>query len=103
MSVHEGVVWDALLEVTDPELGVDVVNLGLIYGVTVDGSAVHVDMTLTSIGCPVADRLEHAVRHEIGRLDGVQEVDVDFTFDPPWSPERITEEGRDQLIALGYI
>ncbi len=96
-------VWDRLLLVEDPELGVDIVNLGLVRDVTLQDATVRVLMTLTSIGCPIAEDLEAAVKARLQEVSGVKEVTVAFTFEPPWSPEAITEDGRDQLLALGYI
>lgn len=99
----EGEVWDALRFVEDPELGIDVVNLGLVYEVRIEGPLVRVRMTLTSIGCPAAESLEFQVKEALGSLEGVERVEIDWTFDPPWSPERITEEGRDALVSMGYL
>jgi len=96
-------VWDRLLQVEDPELGVDIVNLGLVRDVTLQDATVRVLMTLTSIGCPIADDLEREIREQLRQVPGVKDVTVAFTFEPPWTPEAITEDGRDQLMALGYI
>ena len=89
--------------VEDPELGIDVVNLGLIYDVIVEGALVRVRMTLTTIGCPAADTLEFQVKEMVSSVEGVSQVELEWTFDPPWSPERVTEEGRDMLISMGYL
>lgn len=102
-TVNEDQVFEALKAVVDPEIGVDVVNLGLIYGVKIDGPRVVVQMTLTSLGCPATGLLEFQAREAVGTLDGVDDVEVEFTFDPPWSPERVTEEGRDMLQAMGFM
>jgi metal-sulfur cluster biosynthetic enzyme len=96
-------VYDALSRVEDPELGIDVVSLGLVYDVSIEESAVTVLMTLTTIGCPAAEEIELRARQEVGALTGVARVEVKWTFQPPWSPDRISEEGRDLLIALGYL
>jgi len=96
-------VWEALRFVEDPELGIDVVNLGLIYDVAVEGPMVRVKMTLTSIGCPAADTLEFQVKEAVGSLEGVEHVELDWTFDPPWSPDLVSEEGRDMLISMGLL
>ncbi len=101
-SVSEADVWDALTAVTDPEIGIDVVNLGLIYGVEIEGSHVNVKMTLTSMGCPATGLMEFQAKEAVGTVDGVSSVSVEFTFDPPWSPEKITEEGRDMMAAMGF-
>ncbi len=96
-------VYDALARVEDPELGIDVVNLGLVYDLTIDRGVVTIRMTLTTIGCPAADEIERGARAEVGALAGVERVEVRWTFDPPWSPDRISEEGRDLLMSLGYL
>jgi metal-sulfur cluster biosynthetic enzyme len=102
-ALGEGEVWEALRFVEDPELGIDVVNLGLVYEVRIEGALVRLRMTLTSIGCPAAESLEFQVKEALGSLEGVERVELEWTFDPPWSPERISEEGRDALISLGYL
>ncbi len=101
-KISEEEVWEALKAVTDPEIGIDVVNLGLVYGVEIEGSTVKVRMTLTSMGCPATGLLEFQAKEAVGTVDGVSEVVVDWTFDPPWSPDRLTEEGRDMLQAMGF-
>jgi len=98
-----GEVWEALGFVEDPELGIDVVSLGLVYDVTVESPRVRITMTLTTIGCPAADDLEFQVKEAVGSLEGVEDVQIEWTFDPPWSPDRISEEGRDMLISMGYL
>lgn len=96
-------LWDALLTVEDPELGVDIVNLGLVRDLSVRERFVSVTMTLTSVACPLADELERRIQEALGEISGVEKVRVGFTFEPPWTPEAITEDGRDQLMTLGYI
>ena len=95
--------WEALRNVMDPELGVDIVNLGLVYGVEVEGSKVKVTMTLTSIGCPEAGLIQDAVDMALSMVEGVEDVEVDWTFDPPWTPNKVSEEGMDILQAYGYL
>ena len=91
-------VTEALKEVYDPEIPVNVVDLGLIYGVEVDQqSNVHVDMTLTAAGCGMGPFIAQQAEWAIADLDGVRDVNVEITFDPPWSPDRITEDGRKLL------
>ena len=101
-TISEEEVWEALKVVTDPEIGIDVVNLGLVYGVDIEASNVKVRMTLTSMGCPATGLIEFQAKEAVGTVDGVKDVMVEFTFDPPWSPDRLTEEGRDMLQAMGY-
>ena len=98
--VAEADVWAALAEVQDPELPVGIVDLGLVRSVRVQGGAVHVGMTFTSIACPCTDVLTDDVQARLGRLDGVGAVEVEELFEP-WSRQDMTEEGRLALRALG--
>lgn len=89
---------EALKEVYDPEIPFNVVDLGLIYGVEVDGRKVKVKMTLTAIGCPVSYFLVEMVRDVIKeKIPEVEDVEVDLVFDPPWTPDRIKPEVRRLL------
>ncbi|MCZ2528157.1 metal-sulfur cluster assembly factor [Streptomyces sp. HB2AG] len=92
---------EALYDVVDPELGIDVVNLGLVYGVHIDDSNVAtVDMTLTSAACPLTDVIEDQAR---SATDGiVADLRINWVWMPPWGPDKITDEGREQLRALGF-
>ena len=94
-------LMEALLDVVDPELGIDVVNLGLIYGVHIDESDVAtLDMTLTSAACPLTDVIEDQARTATDGL--VQDLKINWVWMPPWGPDKITPDGRDQLRALGF-
>ena len=97
----EADVLEALKNVVDPELGLNVVDLGLVYGVGVDeNSNVTIDMTLTTPACPLTDQLEWDTRLV---LDGLaNDITINWVWLPPWSLDKITEEGRDQLRAIGY-
>ncbi len=97
VSVDE--VTDALREVIDPELGLDFVELGLIYDVEVQDSSVHVTYTLTSPGCPIGPQVSEQIEEFVGELDGVQYVQATMTFSPPWTPERMSEDAK---FALGF-
>lgn len=88
---------EALRQVYDPEIPVNIVDLGLVYGVTVDGSSVNVTMTLTAIGCPVAGEVMADVQERVKEIPGVEECQVDLTFEPMWTPERMTEDARWEL------
>lgn len=92
---------EALKDVIDPELGVNIVDLGLLYGIkyTEDG-ALLLDMTLTTAACPLQDVIEEQVKKIIGGM--VDEWRINWVWMPPWGPERITEDGRDQMRALGF-
>jgi len=94
MAVTEDQVKDALSTVTDPELGFNIVDLGLVYNVQIEGSKVYVEMTLTSMACPAGPHMVEAAREAVLALDGVEEVDVSLTFSPPWGPEMMREELR---------
>jgi metal-sulfur cluster biosynthetic enzyme len=100
-TISEEEVWEALKAVTDPEIGVDVVNLGLVYGVEINDAHVKVLLTLTSMGCPATGLMEFMSKEAVGTVPGVDDVEVEFTFDPPWTMDRVTEEGREMLQALG--
>ncbi len=92
-------VTDALRDVIDPELGLDFVELGLIYGVEVEDGMVKVTYTLTSPGCPIGPQVSEQIEEFVSELDGVQEVESTMTFSPPWTPERMSEDAK---FALGF-
>jgi metal-sulfur cluster biosynthetic enzyme len=94
-------VLEALRDVVDPELGINVVDLGLVYGVDVDADKVAtVDMTLTSAACPLTDVIEDQAREALEGI--VTDFRINWVWMPPWGPENITEDGREQLRALGF-
>jgi metal-sulfur cluster biosynthetic enzyme len=98
VSVEE--VTDALRDVIDPELGLDFVELGLIYDVEVaEAGTVKVVYTLTSPGCPIGPQVSEQIEEFVGELDGVQEVQPTMTFSPPWTPELMSEDAK---FALGF-
>ncbi|PSR34310.1 MAG: aromatic ring hydroxylase [Sulfobacillus benefaciens] len=91
-------VLEVLKEVTDPEIGVNVVDLGLVYGVDIDPTGeVRVQMTLTAPGCPMHDTIARTAEMAIETLDGVKEAHVDIVWSPPWTPDMLTDEGRRLL------
>lgn len=92
-------VLEVLGDVYDPELGIDVVNLGMVYAVTVAGSAVSVEMTLTTPGCPLHSTIEAHVTQSLLGMRGVQEVDVQIVWDPPWTPLSMSPVAKR---ALGF-
>ena len=92
-------VEDALTNVIDPELGLDFVELGLIYGVELDGGAVHVTFTLTTPACPIGPQVSEQMKEFVGDLPGVNAVHPKMIFDPPWSPEMMSEDAK---FALGF-
>jgi metal-sulfur cluster biosynthetic enzyme len=93
-------VYEALEEVIDPELGLDFVSLGLVYDVAIDDSGeVDVTFTLTTPACPIGPQVSEQMREFVGDLDGVARVNPKMIFDPPWSPEMMSEDAK---FALGY-
>ena len=96
-SVDE--VEEALSNVIDPELGLDFVELGLVYDIEVDGGEVNISFTLTSPGCPIGPQVTDQMREFVGELDGVTAVNPTMTFNPPWSPDLMSEDAK---FALGY-
>ncbi len=92
-------VEDALTNVIDPELGLDFVELGLIYGVEVTDGDVHVTFTLTSPGCPIGPQVSEQIEEFVNELDGVRSVESTMTFTPPWTPDLMSEDAK---FALGF-
>ena len=96
-------ILEALKVVRDPEIPVNVVDLGLIYDVRVgDDGAVDIDMTLTSMGCPVQGMIEADTELAAMKVDGVQRVNVEFVWSPPWSLDKMTEDGKKQMRMFGF-
>ena len=94
-------VLEALRDVVDPELGINVVDLGLIYGVLLDSpDRATIDMTLTSAACPLTDVIEEQAAEAL--KDIVEDFSINWVWMPPWGPESITDDGREQLRALGF-
>jgi metal-sulfur cluster biosynthetic enzyme len=93
--------WTALAEVQDPEMPVNLVDLGVIYGVTEADGVVDVDLTFTAMGCPASEFIVGDVRERLLQEPGVREVRVNVVWDPPWTAARMTEAGRDALEAWG--
>lgn len=93
--LNEAIVLDALRQVIDPEIGCNLVDLGMIYNVAINDHAVRVTMTLTSPGCPMGESIAAGVQHALLALDGVLDAEVELTFDPPWHPTMMTEAGRE--------
>ena len=92
-------VTDALTNVIDPELGLDFVELGLVYDVEIDGEEVYVTFTLTTAGCPIGPQVSDQMKEYVGELEGVSKVHPKMVFTPPWTPERMSEDAK---FALGY-
>ena len=99
-SLLEQKLVAAVKQVFDPEIPVDIYELGLIYDIKINGSDVEVDMTLTAPGCPVAEDMPLWVEDAVLSVDGVERVKVNMVFDPPWDPSRMSDEAR---LALGML
>jgi len=83
--------------IPDPELGISIWQLGLIYSIEITGNDVRIVMTLTSIGCPLFDHIAVPMREQLGKIKGIKKVDIDLTFEPPWSPDTMSKEAKMQL------
>ena len=92
---------EALREVSDPELPLSVVDMGLIYGAWLEGRTVYVKLTYTSMGCPCADFIVDDIRERLLHESGVERVEVEIVWDPPWSKRMLSEDARDELAAFG--
>ena len=93
-------IAEALKDVIDPELGVNIVDLGLVYGVNHDDKSITLDMTLTSAACPLTDVIEDQANSALDEFE--REVKINWVWMPPWGPDKITDDGRDQLRMLGF-
>ena len=92
-------VIEALREVEDPELGMDIVELGLLYDVEVENANVKVAYSLTSMGCPAGPMIHEGITEAVHRVPGVEQVDAELTWDPPWTPEKMSEDAK---FILGF-
>lgn len=93
-------VVEALRNVHDPELGINIVDLGLVYGVEIEGDSVHVTYTLTTMGCPIGPLIEAEIRQFLEGVDGVENIEAEMVLRPAWSPEMMSEEAK---AALGFF
>jgi metal-sulfur cluster biosynthetic enzyme len=94
-------LWAALTEVQDPEMPVNLVDLGVIYGITEQDGTVEIDLTFTAMGCPASDFILEDVRERLMSEPGVSDVKINVVWDPPWTVARMTQDGRDALEAWG--
>jgi len=97
--VSEDDVTEALSNVIDPELGLDFVELGLVYDVNIDGGTVNITFTLTTPACPIGPQVSEQMKEFVGEIDGVEEVVPSMVFTPPWTPDNMSEDAK---FALGY-
>lgn len=100
MALSEKTVLETLKQVYDPEIPVDIVNLGLVYGIDIEGDRVRVRVTVADPGCSVGDFIAAEAKRVLRMLEGVREVMVELVYEPPWSMERISVEGRK---VLGWV
>jgi len=100
-GVTEEAILDALKHVVDPELGINIVDLGLVYDVDVsEEGTIHIEYTLTTMGCPIGPLIEHQMQSFLENVPGVSSVDAEMVLRPPWTPEMMSEEAK---AALGYF
>jgi len=93
-QVHEDQVWQALQTIYDPEIPVDIVNLGLIYKVRIEGNVVHIDMTLTAPGCGMGSVLVSDIEYRVAKVPNVEKVQVELVFDPAWNRDMMSDEAK---------
>jgi metal-sulfur cluster biosynthetic enzyme len=97
--VNEEEITEALSNVIDPELGLDFVELGLVYDVAIDGGTVNITFTLTTPACPIGPQVSEQMKEFVGDVEGVEEVVPTMVFTPPWTPDNMSEDAK---FALGY-
>ena len=95
--ITEEIVLEQIKQVIDPDVGLNIVDMGLIYGVDINDDVVDITMTLTSPGCPAAPQLLNGSQTVVQQLDGVEEVNINVAWTPPWDPEMMSEEAKDEL------
>lgn len=98
--ISQDEVIGKLRECLDPELGINIIDLGLVYGVNIDGSRIHVLMTLTTPGCPLDSYFTKDITIKLKTLKGISDVSVELTFEPPWSPTKMEDSAKD---LLGFV
>lgn len=102
-TLTEEHIREALKVVKDPEIPVNIVDLGLVYKVDIlENGIIDIEMTLTSVGCPVQDMIRADAELAVMRLEGVQQVNVDFVWTPPWNNDKMTEDGKRQMRMFGF-
>lgn len=99
--ITQEAVYAVLKSIYDPEIPVNIVDLGLIYGLSIEGGNVEILMTLTMPGCPMVAYITKQIEEKVRAIEGVESVRVDITLDPPWSINRMTEEGKNILRGMG--
>ncbi|OGG20358.1 hypothetical protein A3D03_05935 [Candidatus Gottesmanbacteria bacterium RIFCSPHIGHO2_02_FULL_40_13] len=100
MNINKKSIMNRLKKVPDPELGISIVDLGLVYDVKINNGNVRIIMTLTTMGCPLFDLIERPIKEELKKIKNIKNIDVELTFEPPWSPEKMSKQAR---INLGFF
>jgi metal-sulfur cluster biosynthetic enzyme len=90
-------ILDSLKNVIDPELGINIVDLGLVYEVRVEGDTVHIEYSLTTMGCPIGPMIEAQMRELLNDVEGVDNLEAELVFSPPWTPDKMSEEAKAAL------
>jgi metal-sulfur cluster biosynthetic enzyme len=90
-------IMEALRKVDDPELGINIVDLGLVYSVEVEGDTVHIEYTLTTMGCPIGPLIEEQIKRLIEPIEGIERLDAEMVLNPPWTPDKMSEEAKAAL------
>ncbi|MGH7885598.1 MAG: metal-sulfur cluster assembly factor [Thermodesulfobacteriota bacterium] len=96
-KVTEDSVIEILSDIYDPEIPIDIVNLGLVYKIDIEGSKVNIDMTMTSPGCPASGQIVSEAKYLVEELEGVDEVNIEIVWDPPWDPGKMSEAAKESL------
>jgi metal-sulfur cluster biosynthetic enzyme len=96
MASEENVL-EAIKQIIDPEIGINIVDMGLIYGVDINDTTVNVTMTLTSMGCPAGGQIINGAQHVTQQIDGIEEVNINVVWSPPWSMEMMSDDAKDEL------
>lgn len=94
---EQALIYEKLKEIYDPEVGINIVDMGLIYSLDIADNKVEITMTLTSPGCPAGPQILSQVDSQVKTVDGIEDVDIKVVWSPPWSPDMLSEEARDQL------
>jgi len=94
---EQALIYEKLKEIYDPEVGINIVDMGLIYSLDIADSKVEITMTLTSPGCPAGAQILSQIDSQVKTVDGIEDVDIKVVWSPPWSPDMLSEEARDQL------
>jgi metal-sulfur cluster biosynthetic enzyme len=97
VMLDQEVIYESLKQIYDPEVGINIVDMGLIYSLDIEGSKVGITMTLTSPGCPAGPQILGQVDSALKALEGIEDVDIQVVWSPPWSPDMLSEDARDQL------